>query len=652
MVTLEDLAINEHPLGKLQTEIVYQDSIVAVNFLDFERDSTSYVTLNGSVDIRLQQDSTIQNPLLNTPLGVNVVMSNIRLEDYAFLYPTNIPVQGSLSGRVELEGTVAHPTGNWNFSGRKIEVGEDYFPEFNVDGRLSPDRITIDLARVNFFNTVILLNGEKPIVWDPENPDTLLSDKSFRMRVKIDEDSLNFLAAVNPELDRLIGEIHISGVVEGDYDAPQLSETQIEVKDGTLYLAKLDNSIQNIDLIAHQEDTRLLIDRFKARSPRSFTGGSFIKRWIRSLTGLLFSRKKTGDITGKGWIDLADMFRPKLNLQVSMKNAYFNYFLENTEVVLNTNNLYVHGRDTISVEGDITVVEGDVEFSFAESEKNVLLSTTIREQPPFLRYDLNLDILPNFYVRSSETFNSFNMKLSGNLRVIQEPRSSLEMYGSLETDGKYFIQGEDFEIQNGKIDFVNPSELPEVNLFAQKRKNNLVFNLNVRGKLNAPEKEITIQDEQGNTLYYPDVKDQMALLLFGVTFNQLSSSADSVLLSKGEQVITQAVISAIEKEARTFTGLDQVRLDTQESFFRNRLNKTPTLSLGKYLTPRLYLEYKTQLAASGIANIPKPQLSWEAGNQIYLLYRLNRRWSFSTIFQKTQEGNDKIRLDISWQINF
>lgn len=179
-----------------------------------------------------------------------------------------------------------------------------------------------------------------------------------------------------------------------------------------------------------------------------------------------------------------------------------------------------------------------------------------------------------------------------------------------------------------------------------------MFNLNVRGRLNAPEKELIIQDEQGNTLPYPDVKDQMALLLFGVTFDQLGSNTDALLLEKGEQVVTQAVIATIEKEARTFTGLDQIRLETQESFFKNRLNQPATLALGKYLTPKLYLEYQSRLESSSLGNLPAPSLSWEAGNQIYLQYRLNRNWSFSTIFQKTYEGNDKVKLDISWQVTF
>jgi autotransporter translocation and assembly factor TamB len=501
-------------------------------------------------------------------------------------------------------------------------------------------------------NTIIRLNGEKSIRWDPDHLDSLLVDKDFRLRVQIDEDSLNFLTVLNPEIDQLTGDIHLDALLTGNYDNPQIVEGKFKVENGRLFLSKLENSIGEISLASHIEGRKLLIDNFSARSPKKVYSRNFLQKWVYAVQTFFFPQKQSGYISGQGNVDLTYLDRPKLDLNVSMNNAYFNYFLENTQIVSSSDNLHISGRDTILIEGDVVVNEADVELNFAESEKNLLLSSSARENPPFLQYDLAVDILPKFVVRSTETLNNFNMRLSGDLRITQEPRGDLEMYGVLETSGKYFIQGEDFTIQSGKIDFVNPKELPEINLVAQKQKNNLVFNLHVRGRLNAPEKELVIQDEQGNTLPYPDVKDQMALLLFGVTFNELGTNTDALLLNKGEQVVTQALVATIEKEARTFTGLDQIRLDTQDSFFKNRLNQPATLALGKYLTPKLYLEYKSRLESSSLGNIPAPSLSWEAGNQIYLQYRLNHSWSFDTIFQKTLEGNDKFNVDISWQVNF
>jgi autotransporter translocation and assembly factor TamB len=424
------------------------------------------------------------------------------------------------------------------------------------------------------------------------------------------------------------------------------------VENGTLFLSKLENSIDKISLAAHMEGKKLLIDNFTARSPKKIYSQNFLKKIFRKIQTWIFPQRQTGYISASGNIDFAYLERPEYNLKVSLNNAFFNYFLENTRIVLSSDNISVTGQDTISITGDIAVNEADIELNLAESEKNLLLNPAVRETPPFLKYDFDVDILPKFVIRNDETLNNFDVRGSGNIRIIQEPREELEMAGMLEATGKYFIQGEAFSIRSGKIDFVNPKELPQLNLVAQKQKNNLIFNLFVRGRLDNPEKEIVIQDEQGNTLPYPDVKDQMTLLLFGIPFNELGTNTDALLLTKGEQVVTQAIIATIEKEARTFTGLDQIRLDTQDSFFKNRLNQPATLALGKYLSPKLYFEYKARLESTSLGNIPAPSLSWEAGNQIYLQYRLNQNWSFYTIFQKTLEGNDKFNMDISWQISF
>lgn len=652
-IQLNDLVIDRHPLGKMSGDFSLKEQRLTVNFFDYERSADSYVTVNGSVDVLLGGQDSAGWEIGNIPLDLNIVMGNLRLQDYTSFYEAKYPLEGSLSGRIDLAGNVSNPRGEFIFQGEKFRYADYIIPEFQAEGRIQPNKLLVDLASINFLNSIIKVNGEKTLHWDPRRPAEALADKSFRMRVKIEEDSLNFLSVLNPELDRLTGDIDIDLLLAGNYDDPRLIEGDVRVENGTLFLSKLENSIGDLSLKGHMEGSRLILDKFAARSPKKSYSRNFLQRWFGEVKSLIFPQRPTGYISASGYIDFPEeLIRPRLHLDVGMNNAYFNYFLENTRMVLSANKLHISGQDTITISGEVVVDEADVELNFAESEKNLLLTTTVREIPPFLQYDFAAEILPKFVIRSNEALNTFNMNLSGDLRITQEPRGLLEMYGTLETSGKYFIQGEDFSIQSGKIDFVNPKELPELNLVAQKRKNNLMFNLNVRGRLNAPEKELIIQDEQGNTLPYPDVKDQMALLLFGVTFDQLSSNTDALLLEKGEQVVTQAVIATIEKEARTFTGLDQIRLETQESFFKNRLNQPATLALGKYLTPKLYLEYQSRLESSSLGNLPAPSLSWEAGNQIYLQYRLNRNWSFSTIFQKTYEGNDKVKLDISWQVTF
>lgn len=652
ITVLERLSLDDLPIGRLVSDVSLRDQALAVNTINFEGRSDSYFTVNGTVNLLLAAGADSAMGLTETPLSLNVVFGGINLQDYSAFYDVNYPIEGELEGRIDLSGDVRNPRGQITFQGRDLRFQDYDFPSLSVDGRLQSDRILIDLARVNFEDTDVMLNGEKPIAWDPENLGNLLDDRRFRLRASIREDSLNFLGSVNPELERLTGDIQVSALLEGTFDDPVLSEATASVVDGTLYLSKLENSIQEVQLAAHMEGDWLVIDEMTARSPKEDLARNFFQRMINRITRTFFPQKEKGEIRVAGRIRLDDVIRPRLDLRVDLDEAYFNYFLENTRVVVSSSDLTVTGRDTLLVAGDITVEEGDLTLDFVESEKNLLFSPTVRESPPFLSYDLDVDILPNFFVRSEDALNNFDIKLSGDVRVRQEPRSVLEIYGFLETTGKYYVQGEEFSIQSGKIDFIDPKALPELNIFAQTQKNGLTFRLNVRGPLDAPDKELTILDDNGNLLPYPDVKDQMALLLFGVEFDQLAAGTDSLLLQKGDQILTQALVSKIEQEARSFTGLDQVRLQNQDSFFSNRLNRPASLALGKYLTPNLYLEYNSQLGSSGLGNIPAPQLSWEAGSRVFLQYRLDRNWSFSSIYEKTEEGNDRVKLDINWEIEF
>ena len=650
-LNLHRLTIDERDLGKLYADFT----------ISYEDSSGSYLDVNGNVEFELFPEADSSNIAVakDIPLGFNVVFGNFQLSNYAFLFDTNVPVAGAFTGRLDIDGSWQKPLADFAIEAEKVQFGEYEFPRMSIEAGMNPQKISIQKANINFLNTNIKLHGEKSLRWNPDSLGAIFDDKYLELYAEIKEDSLNFLHAINPELERLVGEIQAKAAVKGDYDDLRFTELNFSVKDGTFYLAKVENSIKNIQASGHLEGTRLVFDELRGQAPKPRDRGNFLKRIFRSIKSWFVTEKERGHLVAEGWVDFAEVLRPKVNLRATADHAYFNYFIENTEVVVNTRNLTVAGRDTIVVSGDITVVEGDVEFDFVESEKNLLLETTYREEPPFVVYNLNIEIPSNFNVRSYAPLNSFDISVNGEVRVISKPNSpELEMYGSLSVSGVYFVQGEEFQIENGTIDFPNPKELPELNLTArtykkdQIRNQNLIFLLTVRGKIDSPEKEIVIQDEQGNVLNY-DVKDKLALLLFGMTFDQLSGAgAQDVLLSRGEQVLSQALVSTIEREARTFTGLDQIRLDSQEGFFSSKLNQPATLSLGKYLTPNLYLEYRSQLAATGLGNVPSPQLSWEAGNQIYLQYRLNKHWSFSTIYQKTLQGNNKVQLDINWQTGF
>jgi len=644
-----DSVIAPQDLGKLQSEILFSANRLGINFLNYEQDENSFLTLNGSVDLTLQGGDTLKE----APLDINMIAERIQLERYRPFLRTNFPLEGTVSGRAELSGTTVLPELNMRIIGRNLRYADYIMPELRMKLTGDTSGVVLDSGFADYIDTDVYFTGRKKIDWDPENVQRIFEDSTFEISAIIQEDSLNFLNSINPELDIVVGDIQARVDLGGTFQNPTVVDAQIQLRNGKLYLARLQNSIDDVELTASLTAPELMTFAVNGNSIRPQKTGNFLKRWFSGIWTSLDRGEAGGEVSARGTVDLTDILRPKVDVAVKANQAYLNYFLENAELIISTENLTIRGKDTLLIAGDVGV-GGGVNFDFVESEKNLLLAPTVRETAPFFRYEIEVDLLPGFYIRNEDNFNNFDFQVSGKMGVLLEPRQLLEYRGSLDVEGKYLIQGEVFGIKNGKINFVNPKELPELDIAASKRKSNYTFELKITGALDNPQKDITVIDNNGNALRDMDTKDEMALLLFGVTFNELGSGTDSLLLLKGEELLAQTVLSMLERETRSYTGLDQVRLDGQSSYFESELNKknTPTLALGKYITPNLYLEYRSALESSGFGNIPRPSLSWEEGNQIYLQYRLNRNWSFSTSYETTQEGNEKVKLDISWRLEF
>lgn len=662
-LTVNNVFFDNNALGSVDSHISYRDKKLAIEQLKYEFGKTSFANVNGTITLA-EQDTLFSN--LFSPdngLDLNLNVSNIQMQNYAFLFDINFPFQGALSGLVSLKGTLGTPVGMIQFRGSDAVVQQYRFSNFDIRGRIIPGRILVDKSNIRFLDTNFQVNGFKGIHWDLKNVRSLFDDKSFGLSCEIKEDSLNFLYAFISDVDRVIGNISLKAQFGGTIDHPQLISGDVEITRADLYLTKIENPIQGVTFKGHVKDQKLYIDQFQGRSPEVRVNESYFRKLLRRfftpVRKAIFQKSNAGEMRVAGFIDFSRLSRPKFEVDVSLNNAYFNYYLENTRLVVDSDNLHISGGDTISVAGNAVVKQGVVELNIEESEKNLLLSKSTRQTPPYIEYLLTVEVSDNFFIRSEVPFNTFDIEIGGNVQILQEPMGLIEMYGELNViKGKYFIQFEDFDITSGTITFVNPKEYPELSLTAQKQKNNYLFDLTVTGTLNNPVKEMHTKNlETGEEIY--EIKDQMALLLFGVRFQELSGLGQSAFLQKGEELLTQTIINQFEREARSFTGLDRIRIstqDTEEGYideFGNQADHISTLALGKYIAPNLYLEYQTKLSyIPGLASFPKPSLAWESGNQIYLKYRISQNWSLSSYYEKTLRGNDKVQFDVNWQIDF
>jgi hypothetical protein len=661
----ENLVLSGSRIGDVSSEFSYQTDEIEIEKFQFIHSPESYFSLTGNVTIPAGEFRDESEADLSDLL-INLDFKNIQLSDYPFFKDRNYPVDGIFSGNANIRGNIEDFHGKYALQAINLLYQEYQFPSIELEGTIDPGGIVLKEGNVNFMDTHIIMRGVKPLNWNYKKPADILSDRSFELYVTIREDSLNFLNVLLPEVDLITGDISVLLELRGTIESPKISRGSVKIKKGSLYLSKIENPFQNVELTASIENEILIIKNCKmitiAEKRQRNIFESIGEALLSPFKKLLVTSQSEGEIEVKGRIDLSMIDRPSYDLQFKANRVYINYYLENARIFFSSSNLKVIGRDTLNITGDIDIPEGQVDLNLKESEKNLLISTGVRETPPYLRYVLAVSIPGNFYIRSEAFFNSFDMMLMGDLRIIQEPKGLLEMYGNLEIPkGKYF-QFEEFNIRNGRIEFVNPKELPVLNIYAEKKKYGNLFQLQVEGNLNNPVKEIRIYDLQNRqdiTHLYPETKDQISLLLFGITFNEIGGSAGSVALDKGQEVVSQAIISKIEQEARRFIGLDEIRVESEGGlidFTNLRLNQrsqNSAISLGKYLMPNLYVEYKTQLGSndgSNLGNSAAPNVDYEIGNQIYLEYKINRNWSVSSFYAR--QLYNKFKIDVSWRYSF
>ena len=665
LADVQNLKMATEKIGDISSEFSYETDKIEVERFQFIHSPESYLNMQGVLtlpkkNVRYDRESELED------LSLQVQFQNIKLSDYPFFKEQNYPILGLFSGNLGITGNIEDFHGNYELSVRNLQFKEYQFPSLDFNGLIDPRGIVLKKGDINFMDTYIQVSGVKPINWDYQNLKNTFADESFQLNVTIREDSVKFLNVIMPEVDLLTGDISLLIELYGNLDNPRISTGSVKIKNGTLYLSKIENPFEKFELSCSIENEQLQIQSCKMRTVGESEDRNFIESIGHALLSpfrkVLVSSQSEGQINISGSIDLSQLNRPLYDVQIKANRAYIDYYLENARVYFSTSNLTLTGRDTLTIAGDIEISKGEVDLDLKESEKNLLLSTTVRETPPYLQYILTVSIPGNFYVRSEAFFNSFDMMLMGDLQITQEPKALLEMYGNLEVPkGKYF-QFEEFNIRNGRIEFVNPKELPVLNIFAEKKKYGNLFQLHVEGSLNNPVKEIRIYDLQNRqdiTHLYPETKDQISLLLFGMTFNEIGGSAGTVALDKGQEVISQAIISKIEQEARRFVGLDEIRVESEGGLIDftnlrlNQMSKNSAISLGKYLMPNLYLEYKTQLGSSGVSNLGNtgaPKVDYEIGNQIYLEYRINRNWSISSFYAR--QLYNKFKIDVSWRLSF
>ena len=217
-------------------------------------------------------------------------------------------------------------------------------------------------------------------------------------------------------------------------------------------------------------------------------------------------------------------------------------------------------------------------------------------------------------------------RVNGILTVSEQPDRSTTGQGQIAVDGTYRAYGQTLQVQRGQL------------LFASTPLDNPGLNIRAIRKLNP---NATIDEGQEVGLYIAgtaqrpiltvfskpamEQSDALSYLITGKPLSEVKGGQGS-MVSAAAQALGSAGGNLLAKSIGSRLGIDDVGVSSNEA-----LGGNSAFSVGKYLSPRLYLSYGVGL--------------FQPGEVITLRYRLSRRWNF-----EAQQATQFNRASLNYRI--
>ncbi|MEO5595930.1 MAG: translocation/assembly module TamB domain-containing protein [Lysobacteraceae bacterium] len=244
---------------------------------------------------------------------------------------------------------------------------------------------------------------------------------------------------------------------------------------------------------------------------------------------------------------------------------------------------------TLRLRGKVTVTSANIDLE--------RLDTTVSPSPDVVVLDpvepahggvLAIDTDLALVLGENVALKGFGLdgKLGGELRVVQPQGREMRATGTLNVSGRYAAYGQNLGIERGRLSYFNSRiDNPSLDVLADhKFDDGVTVGVRVRGSAQAPRTDITSTPAM-------DSSNALAYLVLGRPLNTASGDesrqigAAAAALSVGGNLIGQKIGARL--------GLDQAGVT------QSRALGSAAFTVGKYLSPRLFISYGVSLVGSG-----------------------------------------------------
>lgn len=537
--------------------------------------------LNASLDIELSDGGTLSG-YFNSPSPARFTVPDkgkfegrwqkITLSFMRPLFPEGINIEGVLDGHLEgkiLSQSAFNITGKTVLSNGALTYAQEGLVAVELrtaeaswiwqDKTLS---VELSLALAGQGN----IRGSATLPLPASFPVALNKEGKIKGFIQGNVTEKGLLSAVFPGLVReSSGKLSLDIHVEGTWSKPDLQGSVKLVKAGA-YLPSAGIRIDNVHADVRFNRNRILLESLHARS------GS-------------------GTLTGDGEFEIQDW---KIsNFQAHISGEQFQtIYLPELKVVSSPKLLFKGTQDKLSISGEVRVPEllvskQDTTESVKPSKDVVLTDTQEtqeKDQPLAVEMDVHVFFGDRVFIRAE----GVDVQLGGDVRIVSNDLSDIKGEGLITVlKGHYKRYGVNLEITRGRIVFTGGAiDSPVLDILALRKIGDIRAGVIISGTPRSP--IITLFSEPP----MPEA-DILAYIVLGHPLG--SNKKDADLVFKAANILASSSEStALKEQLKERTGLDVLDIESGNGEISRSM-----LTIGKYLSPRLYISFGKALFGEG-----------------------------------------------------
>lgn len=213
----------------------------------------------------------------------------------------------------------------------------------------------------------------------------------------------------------------------------------------------------------------------------------------------------------------------------------------------------------------------------------------------------------------------FDGSATGNLRIIEAPGRPTRGRGEIKVLGQYKAYGQDLTIRRGRLLFSDtPVENPDLNITAVREVDEVTAGVRVTGSAERPQLALFSEPSLGSE------SEILSYLVLGRPLDRAGAGDGDALASAAASIGTKGG-NLLAKQIGAQFGISDIKVEESEEIGGS------ALTLGRHLSPRLYISYGVGLV--------------EAVNLVRLRYQLTDRWALEAASGRETSGAIKFNWE-------